>query len=982
MLAVAFAAAMPLMADTETVGGYTWMYRINGDTAEIYNNGVSAAISPKPDGSVTIPSTLGGKPVTSIGETAFIGCTNLTSVTIGHGVTSIGEAAFIGCCGLTGVTLPDGVTSIGEAAFMYCSGLTNVTIPDSVKRIGDGAFCNCSGLTNVTIPDSVTSIGDQAFRGCSGLASVTIPGSVVGIGSSVFSGCSGLTNMVLPFVGSQRDNTGSPESLFGWIFGSGAYVGGTLVHQCYERDSETIDCYIPTALRSITITDETRLGFGAFIYCRMLTQIIMPNTVTNIGRSAFNGCSGLTDIVIPNQVSRTGKYAFYGCSGLKSVVIPDNVTNIDSGAFTYCRGLTNVTIPDSVTSIGDCAFRWCVGLTYVNIPSGMTNIAATAFVDCSNLQSFTVSEDNPVYKSVSGLLMSKDGRTLVAVPGGLTQVSIPVGVERIEKEALTHSARLTDVTIPDTVTDIGVAAFRRCGGLTTLMLPSSVQNISAYAFSFCSNLTSVTIPASVTNIGHGCFSGCGRLERIVFERREMPVGIGMEAFPSGAEVVMEVEEGHEFSRWVDAAGMAVDFASITNTVSVWPRWKLMLRVEDVSFRQRYPWNGLVDIDCNVNCARSDVDFSLSVDAKEEALGRNLTVRHVWLENDATHTNALTVKAGRHRLVWDAGADNPGVVANAVKVEVGAALETGRYLVVDLSGGPNAVSYPISWLDAEPQGGWTDEYKTTKLVLRRIPAGTFTMGSPTDEIGHEADETLHVVTISQPFYMGVFEVTQKQYELVTGGNPSRNKGDARPVECVSWDIIRGNSLVYDWPAAYQADGATFVGKLRAKTGILTFDLPTEAKWEYACRAGTATALNNGKNLTNAEQDPVMDEVGRYYHNSGAGGASDGKGGYDQHTTVGSYMPNAWGLYDMHGNVWEWCLDRYARYEKGPITDPIGPISDANRVRRGGCWNGITTNGVLVQVSADVCRSANRGSTPSWYSNYDIIGFRICCSAGLQ
>ena len=153
----------------------------------------------------------------------------------------------------------------------------------------------------------------------------------------------------------------------------------------------------------------------------------------------------------------------------------------------------------------------------------------------------------------------------------------------------------------------------------------------------------------------------------------------------------------------------------------------------------------------------------------------------------------------------------------------------------------------------------------------------------------------------------------------------------------------------------------MGKLQAKTG-LTFDLPTEAQWEYACRAGTTTALNSGKNLTSIVQDAAMDEVGRYYYNQ-----SDGKGGYSQHTKVGSYLPNAWGLYDMHGNVYEWCLDWYNRsYGTVAVSDPLGPTTGSNRVFRGGGW----------YHAARICRSANRYNlNPSDYD--DGFGFRVVC-----
>ncbi len=298
---------------------------------------------------------------------------------------------------------------------------------------------------------------------------------------------------------------------------------------------------------------------------------------------------------------------------------------------------------------------------------------------------------------------------------------------------------------------------------------------------------------------------------------------------------------------------------------------------------------------------------------------------------------------------------------------------GLYLVVDLSGGTNAVSYPVSHLAAAPKDGWTDEYKTGKLVLRRISPGSFTMGCPVAEAGCNGLEAVpHKVTITNGFYIGVFEVTQKQYELVTGLSPSSYKGDMRPVEDVSWNNIRGKSDEFNWPASNRVDDTTFVGLLRAKTGIKSFDLPTEARWEYACRAGTTNALNNGKEMTNCSSgtDPQVDEVGRYYFNRGGSKAKTDK--TTAHEIVGSYKPNAWGLYDMHGNVWEWCLDWFqgrASFDPSrPRTDPVGPRWGSGRVQRGGSWSGGATD----------CRSASRHFRPPNARNNN-YGFRLCCSA---
>ncbi|MEI7902004.1 MAG: formylglycine-generating enzyme family protein, partial [bacterium] len=298
------------------------------------------------------------------------------------------------------------------------------------------------------------------------------------------------------------------------------------------------------------------------------------------------------------------------------------------------------------------------------------------------------------------------------------------------------------------------------------------------------------------------------------------------------------------------------------------------------------------------------------------------------------------------------------VALPVPVSGGSATKKDLYLVVDLAGGVKAKSYPVSYLAGEPKGGWADEYKTDKLVLRRIEPGTFTMGSPENELrdlSHPDDEKQHKVTLTQAFYIGVFEVTQRQWELVMGSNPSifKANSDMCPVEMVSYFDIRENpdnsdDPAVDWPVNSAVNTNSFMGKMRLKTGK-AFDLPTEAQWEYACRAGTAGMYaGNG----------VLDDMGWYFRNSGSHAHA-----------VGQKGTNAWGLYDMHGNVFEWCLDWYGNYPN-TVRDPKGAERGSNRVFRGGAWGPYEWN----------CRSADRDSL--WLPNnrYDSLGFRAVLPAG--
>jgi uncharacterized repeat protein (TIGR02543 family) len=292
---------------------------------------------------------------------------------------------------------------------------------------------------------------------------------------------------------------------------------------------------------------------------------------------------------------------------------------------------------------------------------------------------------------------------------------------------------------------------------------------------------------------------------------------------------------------------------------------------------------------------------------------------------------------------------------------------GTYLVIDLE------TWEYRYTDTAPNLA-DDTCRTTELWLRYIPKGTFTMGSPEDELGRFSDEVQHKVTLTKPFYIGVFECTQKQWELVMGNRPSYfNNEDCyptRPVEQVSYDMIRGTGAQAGagWPSyGHVVDASSFMGKLQAKTGLV-FDLPTEAQWEYACRAGTKTALNSGKDLISMyDEDANMAEVGRYYNNGGKDYSQDCDTEHGT-TKVGSYQPNNWGLYDMHGNVLEWCLDRWdlSAYDLADATDPKGDATSYGRVLRGGSFFD----------RAYYCRSAiryNRGPSVC----YGYIGFRVLC-----
>ena len=303
-----------------------------------------------------------------------------------------------------------------------------------------------------------------------------------------------------------------------------------------------------------------------------------------------------------------------------------------------------------------------------------------------------------------------------------------------------------------------------------------------------------------------------------------------------------------------------------------------------------------------------------------------------------------------------------------------------------------------------------KYATTHLVMRKIPAKnqTFAMGSPDDEYARvDTDtakvngsnvtvygrETQHNVTMTNDFYMGVFEVKQYQYWKITGSWPSRYSlaecRNMRPVELVSYDNIRGGPKTAGgtWPTnlTHEVDSNSFLGKLReALYGAPKLDLPTEAQWEYACRAKSTTMYYNGKSCSNGSttyNDVGLSPIARYVANGGylngaaiSAAIAPTLGTTNGTARVGSYMPNAWGLYDMLGNVQEWCLDWYAMFTSDAQTEPPGPAATDAFVSKDG-YNQRSVRGGGFATAAAQSRAARR-DRDTWPMTDSSRGFRLC------
>jgi len=491
-------------------------------------------------GTVSIPSTINGLPVTSIAGGAFQNCCRLTSLTIPNGVTYIGAYAFAWCCSLASVTIPNSLTSLADHVF-FSTALTSVTIPYSVTNIESCAFASCA-LISVTIPYSVTSIGSGAF-GCTSLTTITVDPL-----NSVYSSVAGILfnksqTTLLQCPGARVGNYTVPNSV--------TSIGDSAFGNCTSLTTVTIPDSVTnigneafsgcTSLTSVAIPNSiTSIETGAFSRCTSLASVTIPNSVTSIGEAAFGG-SGLISVTIPNSVTYIGRFAFEACTGLASVTILDGVTRIDENAFNGCTSLTSITIPGSATTIGDDAFSSCTSLTNVTISSGTTNIGTYAFGGCNSLTAITVEGLNSFYSSLAGVLFNKSQTMLIQYPGGkaanytipnsvtsignwgfgactgLTSVMIPNSVTNIGERAFSDCTSLTNVTIPNSVTNIGVGAFWSCTRLTSVTIPDSVTSIGGSAFNDCGSLTSLTIPDSVANLGSCAFWMCTALLGVYFE---------------------------------------------------------------------------------------------------------------------------------------------------------------------------------------------------------------------------------------------------------------------------------------------------------------------------------------------------------------------------------------------------------------------------------------------------------------------------------
>ena len=468
-------SAFPLVSMGQVTEGL-WTYIVE-------DGGVTITASTA-TGAVTIPSELGGSAVKKVGDGSapIFGWSNtsVTSITISSSITTPTSTTISS-------SVTSSVTSIGSSAFSGCTSLTSIAIPRGVTSIGSSAFSGCTSLTSIILPNditiprsSLTSIGDYAFNGCTSLTSITLPNSVTSFGEGTFNNCPSLTSIIIGSGGLSFNPGGSIILSGGLLFNPG---GSIILNPIIPQETEGEWTYIvengaatitaTTATGAVTIPSELGgyavkkvgnnvlpisgkfgnlnnlgIGGGATGSIRFtgddlnsykntsVTSVVIPNSVTSVGNNAFYNFSSLTSITIGTSVTSIGSGAFTGCTSLTSIILVDGLPAIGSGWFAGIP-VTSITIPNSVTSIGESAFSYCTGLTSITIPSSVTSIGSGAFTGCTGL---------------------------------------------------------TSMNIPNSVTSIGSGAFTGCTGLTSMNIPNSVTSIGSGAFTGCSGLTSVTMP--------------------------------------------------------------------------------------------------------------------------------------------------------------------------------------------------------------------------------------------------------------------------------------------------------------------------------------------------------------------------------------------------------------------------------------------------------------------------------------------------------
>ena len=389
-------------------------YTLSDDSTYYIVSGVEEGVTLS--GDLVIANTYEGKPVTTIGQLAFLQCEGITSITIPSSITSIEYGAFGYCTGLTSLTIPSNVVELGKSAFAYCNNLISLTIEEGVTTLGKSVFAECTNLESVILPNSVTTISDSLFSECTNLKNVTLGNNITKIESSAFDDCDGLTNIVLPesvevidsyafFSCSNLANINIPNKV--------SQIGYRAFEYCTNLNCQEYD--------NGYYLGNTENPYLAFVKAKTteITSCTINDNCKFILDNGFNGCLSVTSVVIPNSVVFINRDAFYNCNifnyneydnayylgntenpylvlieakakDITSCTINENCKFIYDNAFDNCTSLTSITLPDSVISIGKMTFQACIALKNIKLSNNLSYIGESAFQVCRQLTSIVI----------------------------------------------------------------------------------------------------------------------------------------------------------------------------------------------------------------------------------------------------------------------------------------------------------------------------------------------------------------------------------------------------------------------------------------------------------------------------------------------------------------------------------------------------------------------------------------------------------------
>ena len=458
----------------------------------------------------------GSNPVSN-GGVLYIDNTPVTDIVIPDTITAINNGVFEGFKSLTSITIPGSVTKIGDRAFKGCTGLTEITIPGSVTSIGASAFEGCAGLTEIAIPDSVTSIGNYAFSYCTGLTNITIPDGVTSIAAYTFLNCTELTEIVIP---------GSVTSIDHYAFGT-LFSDKNIKTKVFFNGSIEEWCNIGF---SDDLSNPLCIGGDLYIGNKLLTSLVIPDSITKINDYAFYGCLSLKEITIPDSVTSIGRGAFSG-TGISRLIIPDSVTKIDYAAFA-CNPLYSVFIKgNSLKEVASSVFGANATVFYSGEKLGSEPWGARAVIDSFHMDHYLIYSD----ESKSELLL--------CLPSASGTVVIPASVNRIADRAFLNCDKIEKVIVKfrDSEPEWGAYVFKGCSNLKSIEylpfvtgtvkgdiicgddgtrlifcnkdrneayeIPETVTVIEDNAFYNCKDIPSITLHASLTSIGAHAFEG-------------------------------------------------------------------------------------------------------------------------------------------------------------------------------------------------------------------------------------------------------------------------------------------------------------------------------------------------------------------------------------------------------------------------------------------------------------------------------------------